>query len=142
MTRNKTIVTLGLIALVSLAFMGCSDDSNPVVTPTQPVVDTAPPAVPFGLAAEFDGTVAVVSWAANTVDSDLAGFLVQKTHYSDPVVTLVGTPSLATSIFDNNVGDGLTEYQVTSVDLVGNESAYAVIQVIKESHKTDLNFSD
>jgi ABC-type proline/glycine betaine transport system substrate-binding protein len=141
MTRNKTIVTLGLIALVSLAFMGCSDDSNPVVTPTQ-AVDTAPPAIPYGLDADFDGSVAVISWAANTTDSDLAGFLVQKFHYDDPVVSLVGTPSMATSIFDNNVADGLTEYQVTAVDLVGNESAFAVVQVVKKSSKTDLELSD
>ena len=92
MTRNKTIVTLGLITLVSLAFMGCSDDSNPVVAPTQ-AVDTAPPAVPSGLMAELNGSSASISWATNTTDADLAGFLVNKTHYADDVVVLVGTPT-------------------------------------------------
>ena len=141
MTRIKTIVTIGLIALVSLAFVGCSDDSDPIVTPTQ-AVDTAPPAVPSNLDADFDGTSAVISWAANTTDSDLAGYLVQKAHYDDATVVLVGVPTLATSITDNEVLNGISEYQILAVDESGNESAYATVLVVKEGSKTDLVISD
>lgn len=141
MTRSKMIATLGMIALVSVAFMGCSDDSNPTVTPTTPV-DTAPPAVPSDLAAAFDGDVAVISWAANTTDSDLAGYLVQKSHYDDAIVTLVGVPTLVTSIQDDNVQAGLSTYHVLAVDQVGNESAFATIQVICSDGKTDYSFGD
>ena len=141
MTRNKTIVTLGLIALVSLAFMGCSDDDSPVVV-IPPAPDTAPPAVPSNLSADFDGVSAEIAWDANTVDSDLAGFLVYKTHYSDDEVVLVGVPTLVTSITDNDILAGINEYHVTAVDEVGNQSAYATVQVVLEGSKTDYTFSD
>lgn len=141
MTRNKTIVTLGLIALVSVAFMGCSDDSDPVaVTPTQ-AVDTAPPAVPSNLSAEFDGSAAILSWDENSVDADLAGFLVEKEHY-DNVSVLIGIPSMVTSIVDNDVQAGISTYHVTSVDVSGNESAYATIQVVNAGSKTDYVFGE
>ena len=140
MTRTKTLVTLGLIALVSMAFMGCSDDST-VVTPTA-AVDTAPPAVPSNLSAELNGSTATVSWDANTTDSDLAGYLVQKTHYEDDVVVLVGVPSLVTSITDNNVGNGITVYYITAVDDSGNQSAFATVPVVDENSKTDYELSD
>ena len=140
MTRNKTIVTLGLIILVSMAFMGCSDDDSVVAPP--PAVDTAPPAVPSNLSADFDGSSAVVSWAANTTDSDLAGFLVQKTHYDDGVITLIGVPTLSTSLTDNNVLTGISEYHILAVDESGNESAFATVQVVNESPKTDRIFSE
>ena len=139
MTRSKMIATLGLIALVSVAFMGCSGDDNPVVAPTTPV-DTAPPAVPSDLSGSLNGDVAVISWAANTTDADLAGFLVQKSHYDDPVVTLVGTPTLSTSISDSDVLPGINEYHVLAVDQAGNESAFATIQVVKSDGKTDYRF--
>ncbi len=141
MTRSKKIATLGLIALVSIAFMGCSDDSNPVVAPTT-AVDTAPPAVPWDLEAALNGDSAVVTWAMNTSDSDLAGFLVQKAHYDDAIVTLVGTPALVTSFVDNNVLPGINEYRVLAVDESGNESAYATIQVANSTGKTDLRFEE
>ncbi len=141
MTRSKTIVTIGLITLVSLAFMGCSDDSNPVVTPTQ-AVDTAPPAIPSNLESQYDDGSALISWDANTTDSDLAGFLIQKTHYEDNVVTLVGVPTLATSITDNNVQVGISVYHVLAVDDSGNESAFATIQVVRQGLRTDVNFTE
>lgn len=141
MTRSKMIATLGMIVLVSVAFMGCSDDSNPTATPATPV-DTAPPAVPSDLSADFNGSVAVISWAANTTDSDLAGYLVQKSHYDDAVVTLVGVPSMVTSIQDDNVQAGLSEYHILAVDEAGNESAYATIQVVNSDGKTDYTFGD
>ena len=141
MTRNKTIVTLGLIALVSLTVMGCSDDSNPVVAAT-PAPDTAPPAVPSNLSADLNGSTATISWDANVVDSDLAGFLVQKSHYDDGVIVLVGVPTLSTSITDSDILNGISEYHVLAVDESGNQSAYATVQLVIEGSKTDYDFSD
>ncbi|MBU8871190.1 MAG: hypothetical protein KOO60_10050 [Gemmatimonadales bacterium] len=154
MTRNKTIVTFGLITLVSLAFMGCGSDSDPVapvvaVDDTPPVdvipdvvVDTAPPAVPSNLVLQFDGNTALVSWDDNTTDADFAGFLVHKTHYDDAVVTLVGIPSQSNNIADNNVLTGISFYNILAVDSSGNESAYATIQVVKEDPKTRYDLED
>ena len=49
---------------------------------------------------------------------------------------------MATSILDNDVLTGITLYNVLAVDETGNESAYATIQVVMESSKTDYGFSD
>ncbi len=142
MTRNKTIVTIALISLVSMAFMGCGSDDNPVAATPVVAVDTAPPAIPSNLGASFDGSAARISWDANTTDSDLAGFLVQKTHYNDGVVTLVGVPTLATSITDNNVLTGISVYHVLAVDDSGNESAFATIPVVKQGRRTPYELND
>jgi hypothetical protein len=119
MASNKTIMTLMLIALVSLAFTGCSDsDDNPAAV----VLDTAPPAAPAELDLQYSDGSATISWAQNTVDSDLAGYVVTRERYG-VVEDLVSAPALINSYIDANPMSGSSEYHVYSVDTSGNASA-------------------
>ena len=123
MSSIKAIMTLALITLISLAFIGCSDDSTAI---TQTPVDTAPPAVPSNLAAAYADGVVTLSWAANTTDSDLAGFVVERDYYGE-VTALNATPSLSNSFQDSPLM-GLNVYNVYAVDTAGNESAVASVE--------------
>lgn len=132
MSSIKTITTLAAIVIISLGFIGCSGgDSIPLTGTT---VDTAPPAVPAQLATQVDHGVLTLSWAANTTDDDLAGFVVEK-EYLGQVFILQDTPVNNTSIQDNP-GVGLNIYKIYSVDLVGNASAAASIQCVVEAEPT------
>lgn len=130
MASNKTIVTMICITLVSLVAVGCSnnDSSSPVAA----AVDTAPPAVPTSLSAAYDDAsgAATISWAANTTDSDLAGYIVTRDSYG-VVETLVASPTLITSFEDASPALGLSTYSVAAVDLVGNESAVASVELVR-----------
>jgi fibronectin type 3 domain-containing protein len=134
MASSKKIVALICISLVTLFAVGCSDDSNPVSTPTP--VDTAPPAVPANLDVNLSNGTAVVNWAANTTDSDLAGYIVTRDSYGN-VETLVGDPTLITSYADEAPLMGTTTYNVYAVDEAGNESAVASVElIITGDHQT------
>ena len=133
MVSNKMIVTILLTAIVALAGTGCSDD-NPV-TPSSPV-DTAPPAVPANLSADYTGDAAVINWDMSTVDTDLAGYIVvrERDGVSD---TLVSTPSLISSYQDDSPRPGTSVYHVYAVDLNGNMSAVATVSLtISLGHQT------
>lgn len=137
MASSKKLVALICITLISMVVVGCSDDSNPVVT-TPPVVDTAPPAVPANLSVSYDGTTeaAVISWAENNTDTDLAGFVVSRDYYGD-VELLVGTPAMINSFSDDAPLMGTSTYNVFSVDTSGNQSAVASVQLVRTgSHDT------
>lgn len=119
---GKTTKTLVLLALVALAGTGCSDD-NPTATPQ---TDTAPPAVPTNVAADYalsNGNV-TISWDPNTIDGDLAGYIVDKEYLGD-ITPLVATPSMNPYCQDNDPGHGTTWYHVYAVDRAGNASAIA-----------------
>jgi len=132
MVNNKMIVTFMLIAVVTLAGAGCSDD-NPVIPTT--VVDTAPPAVPANLSVAYSTDKAVISWDMSTVDRDLAGYIVTREH-SGVTETLVSTPALISSYEDPNPLIGLNLYHVYAVDFLGNESAVATVSLsISLSHQ-------
>lgn len=119
MASNKKIMTLMLIALVSLAFTGCSDsDDNPAAV----VLDTAPPAVPAELEMDYSNGSATISWAQNTVDSDLAGYIVTRERYG-VTEDLVSAPAMINSYIDANPMSGSSQYHVYSVDTSGNASA-------------------
>ncbi len=121
MATSKTIITLMLITLVSVIGTGCSDDATSPVAVTPPVVDTAPPAVPYGLDGVYNSGSFTMSWDANTTDADFAGFSIQREH--DGVVVALASLSSATSFVDSSVPYGLSSYEVYSVDFTGNESA-------------------
>lgn len=125
MTGKTMIKILMLLALIALA-SGCGSDD-----PAAPVsIDTAPPAVPTNLAADYtpyDGGV-ILSWDANTVDADLAGYVVDKVRQG-VTTALVATPIMVPTCQDPNPGSGMTTYYVYAVDLVGNESAVAMATV-------------
>jgi hypothetical protein len=120
MAVSKMIVTVIMISLVALA--GCSDDSTPV-SPAA-TVDTAPPAAPQNFDVSFDGDSAQLSWDANVVDSDLAGYIVTREHYGE-TEALVATPQMLTSFSDPSPLPGANRYAVYAVDTSGNESAVA-----------------
>jgi len=132
MASNKKFITLALIALVALAFTGCSsDDSNPAA------IDTAPPAVPANLNLDYVDGAATISWAQNNVDSDLAGYVVirEKNGSSN---TLVSSPALMNSYVDNSPLIGASQYHVYAVDNSGNQSAIATVDLmISLVHQSD-----
>ncbi|MCP4290347.1 MAG: hypothetical protein GY780_00755 [bacterium] len=130
MSSIKTIVTLALITALSLMTIGCSE-SDSIIAPA--VVDTAPPAVPSNLAAEFDDGQISLSWDANTTDADLAGFIVSRSNYGE-VTVLVASPSIITS-FDDDPALGQNIYQVYSVDLTGNASAVATVEYHRSGNR-------
>ena len=90
MAGKTMIKILMLLALIALAG-GCGSDD-----PAAPVsIDTAPPAVPTNLTANYvsaNGGV-ILSWDANTVDADLAGYVIDKVR-SGVTTPLVTTPIL------------------------------------------------
>jgi hypothetical protein len=119
MASYKKIMTLMLIALVSLAFIGCSDSND---NPAAVVLDTAPPAVPAELDLQYSDGSATISWAQNAVDADLAGYIVTRERYG-VVEDMVAAPALINSYIDANPLSGSSEYHVYSVDTSGNASA-------------------
>ncbi len=134
MVSNRKIATLIIITLVGLAFTGCSDDSTPAAV--APVIDTAPPAVPANADVVYDSGAATLSWAVNTVDLDLEGYLVVREN-GGVSQTLVATPALITSYVDAAPPIGANHYHVYSVDTAGNQSAAAVINLeISRGHQT------
>ena len=131
MVSNKMIVTIMLIAAATLVCTGCSDDSP--VTPTT-VIDTAPPAVPANLSVDHSYDTATINWDANTVDTDLAGYIVTRERYGVTEV-LVSTPD--PYYVDTNALAGSTLYHVYAVDLRGNQSAVATVSLtIVRNHQT------
>ena len=129
---SKKFMTMLIVALAIFA-VGCSDD-NPV-SPSS--TDTAPPAVPSDLTADFGGSSANISWAANTVDQDLAGYLVTREN-SGVTDTLVSSPEMITSYVDPAPLRGVSTYHVIAVDRAGNKSAVASVTLtIVEGHETD-----
>ena len=119
MASKKMIVTTLILGLVAVA-TGCSDSNNPIVA----APDTAPPALPSNLDVEFTAGVAVVSWDINSVDSDLAGYIVTRER-SGQTETLLATPTLVTTFQDDAPLTGSSSYHVYAVDTSGNESAVA-----------------
>ncbi len=141
MTTSKKFIALICISLVSLIAVGCSDDSSPVSTSTP--VDTAPPAVPADLELNLADGAAVLQWAPNTTDSDLAGYIVERENMGN-VTALVSAPAMINSYSDANPVIGISHYSVYAVDESGNQSAVAsaelVIQAAHDDHR-DIEMS-
>ena len=137
MAGNKKIVGLILTLMATLIVTGCSDDA---VTVAPPSVDTAPPAAAANLTGRYSPSfdVVVLNWAENTVDSDLAGYLVTREHDGQSV-DLVSSPLLAQYYQDPSAQNGENIYYVSAIDESGNESAVATISVMKgQSSSLDL----
>nr|MEE4268570.1 hypothetical protein [Candidatus Krumholzibacteria bacterium] len=138
MASSKKIVALFCITLISLVAVGCSDDSSPVQTQTP--IDTAPPAVPAAVNVEYDG-VATVTWAANTTDDDLDGYVVTRDCYGQ-VTDLIATPTNVTSYEDPAPQLGINVYNVYAVDTSGNQSAVASATLVRTSQHTPHDIQD
>jgi hypothetical protein len=109
-----------LVALIfaAAAFAGCGSGT----TPSAPV-DTVAPAAILDVQAQVVQGGIEVSWSAGS-ESDLAGYRVYRSA-NGSAVTLQGTTS-ATTFVDTNVSSrGSYRYEVTAVDVTGNESPHA-----------------
>jgi hypothetical protein len=123
MFSSKTFLSLMTVALVVLSVSGCSKSTS---APT--VVDLAPPAVPTDLHAVYTSGVVKVSWAPNVMDADFSGFTLKR-EVNGIEVELITTPTNVTRYIDTDPPNGLIRYYVSAVDLSGNESAYATVNV-------------
>jgi len=86
MASKKLILTLACVTALALVATGCGSDDDS--SPTAPVVDTAPPALPANLAVAYDQAqdLAVVSWAPNSTITRFAGFPVSCASYNPDAV--------------------------------------------------------
>lgn len=138
MVSNKMILTIMLIAAVTLVCTGCSDEST--VIPTT-AIDTAPPAVPANLSIDQSEGSAVINWSMSTVDADLAGYIVTRERYG-VTESLISTPALISTYEDTNPLAGSTLYHVYAVDMAGNESAVATVSLTIVLGHNDADLSE
>ncbi|MBK8165447.1 MAG: hypothetical protein IPK64_05695 [bacterium] len=133
MASKKTIAMTLILGLMVVA-SGCSDSNTPITV----APDTAPPALPSNLEVAFEGGVAVVSWAPNTVDGDLAGYVVTRERQGETQI-LVATPTLMTSYEDATPVVGSSAYNVYAVDTSGNQSAVVTAYLmVAATHVDDV----
>ena len=127
MTFKTKLLILALGPAV-FAMFGCGGGGGDVYSPT--VVDTAPPAVPFGLEIQaWDSGEVVLNWNVNTTDADFDGFKVYRV-INRQMVELTTELSLINGFTDRSpVKDSLNEYRISAVDFTGNESGHAAISV-------------
>ena len=130
MASKNLILTLLCIAAMTFVVVGCGGDDD---SPAAPAVDTAPPALPSGVAVQYSPAQqsANLSWDQNVTDSDFAGFLVSRGSYDLEPVELVTQPQAANSYLDSDL-DGAgrqVTYYIYSVDESGNVSAAASIDI-------------
>lgn len=125
--NNPTRLTALLsLALLGLALTGCGSDPASPVAETSPVVDTAPPAVPVGLAAAPVNMDVKVTWQPNTTDTDFAGFMVYRIAFGQ-AWPMLDAPSTETFFLDDSPLRCSCSYAVTALDQNGNESAWVEV---------------
>lgn len=96
---------------------------DPAPTPITVVYkDLTKPAVTVGVANQVNGGDVVLSWTANT-ETDLAGYLIDRTSTNGTTVRLTPTPHAATTYADIGLNDGTYAYTVIAVDTSGNAAA-------------------
>jgi hypothetical protein len=128
---GKKLVVLIFAAGLVLALAGCSSDD-----PATPA-DTAPPAVPNNVFADYDiGGYIDVSWDDNVVDSDYAGVLITRTSNKGTPVMITPSVVSGNSYRDYAPGIGEIDYAIVAVDQVGNQSAAALATVTVRAERT------
>ncbi len=125
MKRWTTLTMITFMATV-LILSGCSSSNSGSVVAPVATLDTAPPAVPTGLAASTGRSSVKLSWHANTTDPDFQGFLVYRLAF-DQTWPLNEVPVADPKYVDIAPLLGYAVYAVTSVDANGNESAWTRI---------------
>lgn len=135
MKNSKWALICAALALIAMAVAGCSSDDNNPAAPQ--AIDTAPPVLPTGLSVTYADAnhQAYLQWDENTVDADLAGYLITRSTYTQ-TVDLVTTPQAENAFVDTvaNMGPEVT-YYVYSVDTTGNVSAAATVTLQFAGHK-------
>lgn len=117
--------------LAAALLVGCGEDPAPTA-----VLDTTPPAVPDGLTVRNVAGLVTLSWAPNTTDADFAGFRVERVNGGQSSV-LVPEPQGQCGLTDRPPR-GVNVYQVTSVDVNGNESAGTAATITVVGHHLPL----
>jgi hypothetical protein len=137
---SRTLKTLGIIvlALVTMLLAGCESESplGPT-TSSEPVIDTAPPAAPTGLAVSGTGNTVKVAWDANVVDEDFFGFMVYRVVWGVQY-PMLDLPTRETHWIDDHPVNLACTYLVTALDIAGNESAWAAINFVGEWDDTRI----
>ncbi|MDE0960391.1 MAG: endonuclease [Planctomycetota bacterium] len=87
-----------------------------------PTSDTTPPSIPNGISAVAGECQVTVDWADNS-ESDLSGYFVYRSTVAVGPFTLLTTTGAVSNLIDTAVA-GATQYhyQVTAIDVSGNES--------------------
>jgi hypothetical protein len=144
MASKKLILILLCVIAMTFVVVGCGGDDDK--SPAAPPVDTAPPALPSGLSAQYsqDSQSATVSWDQNVTDSDFAGFLVSRSSYDMQPEALVSEPQAANSYQDNDLGTAgrVVTYYVYAVDESGNVSAASTVAIEMEPAPQPANGRD
>ncbi len=132
----RTLKTLGIIALALTAFAltGCDSETPLALISDEPVLDTAPPTTPTGLAAAGIDHSVKVAWDANVVDDDFFGFMIYRVVWGVqyPMLTL---PTRETHWIDDHPVTVACTYVVTALDQAGNESAWAAVNFLGDSQE-------
>ncbi len=120
--RGSILLLLNMLCIVLLAVAGCSKDASKT---TAPIVDTIPPSIPDGIAAAVgDGDQVALTWQANTVDSDLQGYVVYRSNeLLQGFRPITAQPVTSNSWVDMHTHAGETYYySVAARDVSHNES--------------------
>jgi len=121
-SRRAPLILLGVIVLLAILFAGCGNETTGI----SPKLDTNPPAVPVELSARVvTGEGVSLSWAANTVDSDLRGYIAYRSESPHGGFSpLSDQPVTTNSLLDRSVRPGHSYwYQIAARDVNRNESA-------------------
>ena len=120
--RKATLSMLGFALLGLTLSAGCGNDE----AQTRPYVDAHPPEIPMELIAtrSADGAIRLY-WAANSVDPDLAGYVIYRSSSPDRGYQPVNLEPVATNAFVDVQAQGTKGYwySVSSRDVHENESA-------------------
>lgn len=128
-----------LIILLAGMMAGCGDEnlSPTSMTGTAVVLDTAPPAIPTGLAAAPTGSMVKIRWEPNVTDLDLAGFLVYRLAFGNSYI-LTESPLQDNFYIDPAPLRTGCIYAVTAVDQDGNESPWQMVAYDSQPELPDL----
>lgn len=114
---------LVVVLLTAVLMTGCGNDSGAPQVAAPTALDTAPPAVPTGLAASAYNSRVKVAWLPNTTDGDFEGFMLYRLAFGQ-VWPLLDEPTTGTTYIDESPLHRPYSYAVTSIDAAGNESAW------------------
>jgi len=141
MTNSFKTISLIILAIAALALGGCSSDGPLALAGVDPVIDTAPPTIPTGLAAAAADHSVKVSWDKNVLDEDLYGFMVYRVVWGTRY-PMLGLPQQGNQWIDDHPVNVACTYVVTALDNSGNESAWAAINFLglKDRPEFDRDF--
>jgi hypothetical protein len=118
MTPKFALLPISILAAALL--VGCGDDSSSA--PSEPIVDTVPPATPADVSVDVIHARAVLSWTENA-EPDLAGYALERSLDGGESWTVIST-SLTNATYNDDLRSQAT-YHVAARDETGNQSAFS-----------------